>query len=244
MSELQNQELRNFRAWVSWRTAQHNCWYGWHIIDQMTRDRLLEIIGDADRFDDMKRRCGDWVLRNMKNPARQPVKRVAKMSTKEYRSRLRDLKDVKGAPGETPCCWEAALDAFGCDYRTGKAEYPHKYQPKLADEGWDITRMKLSDLVPDGVAPTLAVVMAELARRGGDYMVFTPGHVTAIRDGVITDTVGEYGTVVRRVNFVWEITRKPAEVILGKITYPDPRCDCQQPGVFGHDPRCPTWRKS
>jgi hypothetical protein len=83
-----------------------------------------------------------------------------KMTTAEYRLRLRDLSGIKPHPSkERPVCWEAALDAFGVEARTGKPEFTDVILRHLRGGGWDVRRLSDAEIAPVGIVPTLAVFM-------------------------------------------------------------------------------------
>lgn len=166
------------------------------------------------------------------------VVKVRKMTTVEYRNRLRDLSGVEKGPTGRLKCWEAMLDAFGITKRTGRGEYSEVYRKYLEAEGWEVRQVK--PLGPEGVTPTLAVFLAEHAS-SGNWIIETRGHVLAMRDGVITDTAGQSGTVAKVVTAAYEVIEKPKPREVGAINWPDPRCTCPHPLTWGHlDPQCPT----
>jgi hypothetical protein len=149
--------------------------------------------------------------------------KAMKLTTAAYRERLLPVAD--GA-----MCWEASLAAFGITVpHDDSFRRPAWVTGKLEENDWLVVRKLMSQLIPDakdGDAVTLAVLLPHLAV--SSWLLVTPGHVIAVRDGDITDTVGQHSTVKRRVRLVYEV--KPKGV---KAPMP---CGCLEPLVFGHAP--------
>jgi hypothetical protein len=145
----------------------------------------------------------------------------AKLTTAQFRERLAPV-------GEGVMCWEAAFAALGVTLPHDKKGRSTTWiQSKLEENGIGYEWLKPSQLVPGSSEKadfTLAVVLPKIEK--GSWLVFTSGHVIAVRDGKVTDSVGESRSVKRRVEFVFK---------LKNVSFPmASTCGCFDPVAFGH----------
>jgi hypothetical protein len=140
-----------------------------------------------------------------------------KMTTKEFRSRLAPRLAEKGA-----MCWGNVLAAFGVEFTpTGKPASTGQINLKLIAGGYAVDRVRLEDImpgVPHETMYTLAVFFGRPEHLTGDWVIYLNGHVICVRDGRITDTMGQYQTVSRRVESVFRITRAVVPAANGKLS--------------------------
>ena len=109
-------------------------------------------------------------------------------------------------------CWEAALTHFGVPFTPlGKGLPAYLINDHLKKAGFTVTKVDSKDIVPGidhHTRLTLAIFFG--TKPEGDWLVYTPGHVISVRDGLVTDTVGNTATVCRRVCAAYKVTMESA----------------------------------
>ena len=200
-----------------------------HFVYSLSDAELTEALGNATTWNQawvrvlaLSRRSGHSEPAQPRSPSTQ------KMTTAEFRRRL--VPQPVLAPGERLKCWELAIEAFGVTgKRTGKGAYEEVILRKMIeDKEWRYERVPTLELAPQGVTPTLAVFLK--AHLTGDWLIFTRTHCLAIRDGKIYDR--DSGSTVKKV------VTSAYRIRSVKLTPVLEPCDCANPTVFGHDPRC------
>jgi hypothetical protein len=200
---------------------------GWENIYYMDHDRLATLVGTADTFDKAWRKARIHIRAIARRPD-APAK-AFKLSTAEFRARLAPQPDIPF--GSRLKCWELVIEAFGIHgRRTGKGEYKEKINAAFKQAGYLLE--KVEKLAPEGVTPTLAVVLG--TRLSGDWLIYTRSHVLAIRDGIIHDR-DQTSSVKKIVTSAYKVTK------IASIKPPE-NCTCgaADPAVFGHYSSCPV----
>ena len=210
--------VRQLYDYAEWRSTQ-----ACDDIRRLYHDgELSSVVDGATNFEQGWRKVRTFV----KTGTTAPPPTVKKMTTREYRNRVQPMERFRRFEGESLMCWEASLEAFGIRERTGKGEFTHVTLGHIKEAGYATEKVK-DGWHPKGVTPTLAVFMA--SHLEGDWIVFMPGHVAVIRDGVITDTTGKHATVKRTVIEAYQVISP---------VLPRGHCPCTDVAVFGHTPGC------
>lgn len=157
------------------------------------------VYGSCTHFDD-----GAWCpCERFRVDAKIPPK----MSTAEFRSRL---MIPLGGPGAR--CWGNVLAAFDVSFKpTGRPESTSNINAYLVKGGYDVVRQELKEImpgIPQESGYTIAVFLGKPEHLTGDWVIYTRDHVLCVRDGKITDTMGDYQTVARRIESVYRVTRR------------------------------------
>lgn len=136
------------------------------------------------------------------------IKYPPKMTTAEFRSRLMPLSGIPKAR-----CWGNVLDAFGVSFTpTGKGKHTWEINQLLAGGGYLIEHVRRSHAMPEiprdhETMYTIAVFLGNPVHLAGDWIVYTRDHVICVRDGKVTDTMGQHATVTRRIESIYRVTR-------------------------------------
>jgi hypothetical protein len=209
----------------------------WDIILSMDPRQLTTLVGNADTFDKAWRKARTYIRTVTGTPGSskpagpdRPAK-AFKLTTAQFRARL---APQPVSLGEKLKCWELVVEAFGIHgHRTGKGEFEQVINAKFKQAGYLLE--KVEKLAPEGVTPTLAVVVG--ARLSGDWLIYTRSHVLAARDGVIYDR-DHRSSVKKLVTSVYKVTK------ISSIRPPECTCGGADPLVFGHYGACQSLRKA
>lgn len=117
---------------------------------------------------------------------------------------------VRASNPDRKWCAEATLAAFGIEHTADATGSTPGWlvQRKLTDAGYHLEDAHDYDFALEAANPLRT--LAQWLRRnadGADYVLFTAGHVMALRGNVLTDTDGPGSGLRRRVGSAYRVRR-------------------------------------